>query len=479
MIVNFGRNIRFQPSQYLEPGTEDEVLQALNAHPDRRFRAVGARHSWSTLLPAEDICISLKHLNSVKLTTHSNGRVVATVGGGCTIHRLLELLNHEGLTLPTVGQITSQTVAGAVATATHGSGRYSLSHYMRGIRIAALSNGKAVVHSFQRGPEMAAARCSLGSMGIILEVQFVCVAQYDVAETRVLAESMEQVAKLEYRNSIQEFQLVPFWDEFEVVARRSAKANDTSSGLKIWLQRVYRSVWYGIVFHMLIVLLGRYRERRGLVRWFYQRVYPRLLLRDRLAVDRSDRILTWTGDRFVHFETEIFVTESHLNEAVEFVRIAMRAFATRKVPVSESFARWVSEAGMTERLHQLRGTWTHHYPVCVRKVLPDDSLVSMSAGTEACYAFSFVTWEKDRRDFRNFSSFLTRTMASAFNARPHWGKHIDLKAEEVVQLYPKFGRFQRICRRIDPKRQFGNSFVDDLLQASTATDSDESSESAK
>ena len=58
-------------------------------------------------------------------------------------------------------------------------------------------------------------------------------------------------------------------------------------------------------------------------------------------------------------------------------------FADRESLVPELFATSVREAGMSERLHRLRGSWVHHYPICVRKVLPDDTLVRELSGNRA------------------------------------------------------------------------------------------------
>jgi len=465
MIVNFGGNVKFEPNQYVEPKTEDELLQVLSSNPDRRFRVVGAKHSWSPLIQTDDVSISIKHLDAVKLTTQSNGRVLATVGGGCTIRRLLTLLNEHGLTTPTVGLITSQTIAGAVSTATHGSGRYSFSHYLKQVRLATFDpkTGQPVVRTFDRGLDMAAVRCGLGCLGVIVEVQFNCVPQYNVVERIKAVETMDEVLRLEHRNAIQQFYIIPHVDELYVAARRRARTQEGTSNWKSILYRLYWLLGIDVGFHLLILVLAYSHRSRRLIRGFYRRLFPRLILKDTVIVDRSDRVLTMAHELFRHFETELFVPESNIHEAVGFVQTAIDAFADRDSPVSGAFATRVHEAGMTERLHQLRGSWIHHYPICVRKVLPDDTLLSMSAGAEPWYAISFITYDRDRRDFRNFSAFMTRTMASAFGARPHWGKHFDLRPNEVRKLYPKFHRFNRIRRQLAPKSRFNNTFLDELM----------------
>jgi FAD/FMN-containing dehydrogenase len=423
------------------------------------------------LINTDGVCITLKHFDDVALTKNNDGRYLATVGGGCTIRRLLKLLNKHSLTTPSVGLITSQTIAGAISTGTHGSGRQSLSHYIKSVRLAVIDSetGQAVVKTYDRGPELAAARCGLGCLGVLISVQFYCIPQFAAAECTQVVDTVEDVLRLEDKYPIQQFYLIPHVDEIYVSTRREAQAWDGTTGLKSILYRIYCLLGIDFGYHLFVLLMGRFSRSGWFIRWFYRKVFPRVILRDTVVVDRSDRILTMAHELFRHFETELFVKESHLKDAVVFVNATVDAFADRNSLVSESFATSVKEMGMSERLHQLRGSWVHHYPICVRKVLPDDTLISMSAGTEAVYAISFITYDRDRRDFRNFSSFLTKTMATRFGARPHWGKHFDLSPEMLRSLYPKFDRFNRIRQKLDPDGRFGNAFLDDIMEPTTET----------
>ncbi len=466
MIENFGRNIRFQPKHIAEPKSEQELLQFLAENPRRRFRVVGARHSWSALIPTDDVSVNLRHLDSIRLTTRSNGRVMVSAGAGCTIDHLLRVLDRHGLTLPTVGQIRSQTIGGAIATATHGSGRYSLSHYLKGVRIAVFDpeTGKPAVRLIERGPDMAAARCSLGCLGIILEVRFYCVPQFQVTENIIEVDSLEEVLRLEHRCPLQQFYLIPHTGRICVAARRPARDGERTPRPVLWMRRSWRFVTVGLFMHLMIVLMARIRPGRRIVQAFYRRIFPRLFLRKKDFTDTAYRVLTEPQERFTHYASELYVPESAIRDAVPFVQAAIDAFANRDGPVPALFATKIAEADLTERLHQLRGTWVHHYMICVRKVLPDDSLLSMSAGSEPYYAFSFVTYDRDRWAFRGFSSFLSQAMAAAFGARPHWGMHIDLRPEEIARLYPKFDRFRRIRRRFDRRGQFSNAMIAELMK---------------
>lgn len=465
MIVNFGRNVKFQPDQFAEPRSEEELLRTLSSCPGRRIRVVGSRHAWSPLIATDDVCVSMKHFNDVALTKNNDGRYMATVGAGCTIRRLLKLLNKHDLTMPSVGLITAQTIAGAISTGTHGSGRHSLSHYIKGVRIAMFDpeTGQAVVRTYDRGPELAATRCGLGSIGVLISVQFYCIPQFNVAERVEIVDTVTDAIKLEDKFPIQQFYLVPHLNRFYVSTRREARSWDGVPGWKAVLYRAYWLFGVDIGYHLFILLMGRFYRSRWLIRWFYRKIFPTVILKTPTVVDRSDRILTMKHELFRHFETELFVKERYAEDAVSFVRAAVTAFADRDSLVPESFATRVKDAGMSERLHQLRGSWVHHYPICVRKVLPDDTLISMAAGAEPVYSISFITYDRHRIAFRNFSSFLTQVMADQFEARPHWGKHFDLPPETLRNLYPKFTRFNRLCQRLDPDRRFGNSFLDDIM----------------
>jgi FAD/FMN-containing dehydrogenase len=127
------------------------------------------------------------------------------VGAGCTLGALLRTLRHRGLTLPTLGAITRQTVAGAVATATHGSGEASLSNFVREMRIATYrpATGEPFVLTLSADSadpteqaELRAARCSLGYLGVVLSLRFECERRYAVEEELALVPSLDDAPGL-------------------------------------------------------------------------------------------------------------------------------------------------------------------------------------------------------------------------------------------------------------------------------------------
>ena len=179
-VANFGGNICFRPRCLYAPRTDDEVLRILNDHRDGAIRVVGAGHSWNPGIESTDVLIDMKHICHVHV---NEKRTRVTAGAGVRIGALLKHLSRRELTLPSLGLIDRQTIAGAVATGTHGSGRHSMSHYVEAMRIACYgADGAATVRTVDSGTPLRAARCSVGALGVVLEVTLPCVPQYHVRE---------------------------------------------------------------------------------------------------------------------------------------------------------------------------------------------------------------------------------------------------------------------------------------------------------
>ena len=143
IVQNFGHNLRFKPSHFYSPINKDELIDILEKHKSGKIRVVASKHSWSNLIETEDVLINMSHFDYVKIQ-ENNHETSVTVGAGCKVKKLLADLNRKGLTIPSVGLIDQQTIAGATATGTHGSGKHSLSHYIESLQLACFNeNGKS------------------------------------------------------------------------------------------------------------------------------------------------------------------------------------------------------------------------------------------------------------------------------------------------------------------------------------------------
>jgi len=132
------------------------------------------------------------------------------------------LERQSGGTLPSLGLITEQSIAGAVSTGTHGSGKHSLSHYIDEVRAATYdpATGKPVIRVISDGSELRAARCSLGSLGVIVSVGFWCRPQYQIEEHFRRYNGLDEVLAAETDYPLQQFYLIPWLWHREVCPSR-------------------------------------------------------------------------------------------------------------------------------------------------------------------------------------------------------------------------------------------------------------------
>lgn len=473
VIRNFGRNVWFRPRRVVAPRSEQEVLDLLDENANGKIRVVGSRHAWSPAIVTDDVLIDLQHFDEVEIDTDAAGDVWATIGGGCQIKRaLVELQTRANATLPALGMITEQTLAGATATGTHGSGRNSLSHYLEEVRLAAFDpdTGKARIFVIRGGQDLQAARCALGCMGVVLRVRLRCIPQYLISECIVRYDKIEDILAQEERFPRQHFFLLPHtWDWFGLHQCALAPRVGHVSRFT-WLFRLYSVLFLDIAFHLTLTALLKLPRKAELLRGYFRKVVPRIVLQNRTFVARSDHFLTIHIERIRHFEMELFVTRTHLLDAARYVQDILSYADGATNSIAPDFRVELEQIGMRHDLERLHGTFTHHYPVTFRRVLPDDTLISMASGVEEpWYAMSLITYDEPKNGFLPVADFLAHSMAALFGMRAHWGKHCPLTADETDRLYPKLALFREICNRYDAKGVFRNGYCQRVLGFAEAT----------
>lgn len=458
-IKNFGRNLEFTPAHRLAPTSVEEVLAILDEHRGKNFRAIGALHSWSDAPREEAVVLDMRHFEEVRVEQRGD-ETWAVIGAGCRIKHAVAVLDRQGLSLPTLGLITEQSIAGAAATGTHGSGRHSISHYVDEVTFAHFdpASGEPTVARISEPNTLRTARCSLGCLGIVLSVGIRARAQYQVEEHFRLHDQLQPVLDAEREYPLQQFYLLPHVWKYLVQHRCE------TSRRRSYLAPLYQVYWYLCVdlgLHACLLLLARILKIRRLIEFFYRHVALNTVIRNWYVVDKSPRILTMEHELFRHIEIEMFVRGDHLPAALDFTK-ALLQYA---MGLGELQADWLVQArelGVADGLEQLRGAYVHHYPICVRKVLADDTTLSMaSSEQQPYYALSFISyvWPSDRAGFLLFAQVLSHLAARMFGARPHWGKVCPVDHNMVAQLYPELGAFRECCRRFDPDGAFTNDWA--------------------
>jgi L-gulono-1,4-lactone dehydrogenase len=464
-FVNFGRNQVFEPKAVHAPSSEEELLQILDANRGRRFRVMGRLHSWSPAAVADDVLLDLRRLRQV--TVRENGDAPFTeIGAGCQIKEVLEELSKQGYTLCSLGLITEQSIAGAVSTSTHGSGRHSTSHYVLGVRLAHFDpqSGKATIREISEGDELRAARCSLGSLGVITSVRVAIRKQYMIEEHFRRYANLEEVLAKESEFDLQQFFLIPWrWDFF---AQHRRESKSPHSGLA-WLYRLYWALGMDVGLHLAVWPLAKLLPAFS-TKIFFRHIVPLTVPRGWKVVDRSDRQLTMEHELFRHIEIELFVTRSRLQNALEFVTWFLKVLGRESAPPPDFVCSLTPELSHQLEVAAAGFTYTHHYPICIRHILPDDALISMSCDhNESSYAISLISyaWPSRRDEFFRMSELLTESMVKLFGARAHWGKYCPKDHTQMPALYSRWNQFAEIRNRLDPDGALSNDWASNLFNS--------------
>lgn len=181
---NWSGRHRARPTELRFPRSEADAAAIVRAAADggRTVRAAGAGHSHMPLIPTDGVIVDTSGLSGVMDTDAL--RRTARVWAGTRIHALGRPLHDAGLALANQGDIDRQSIAGACATGTHGTGAAlgNLSTAVLGARLV-LADGELVECDADRHPELwRAARHSLGALGLITQLTLQLRDCYKLAE---------------------------------------------------------------------------------------------------------------------------------------------------------------------------------------------------------------------------------------------------------------------------------------------------------
>jgi hypothetical protein len=288
-----------------------------------------------------------------------------------------------------------------------------------------------------------------------------------------LYESFDEVITAENEYPLQQFFLLPWLWKYLVQHRREVSAPRSRTA---WLYRVYWFFGIDLGMHLILLTLVRILGGASAVRFYFRYLGLKMAIRRWRVVDKSPAILIMEHELFRHVEIELFVERRQLRSALEYTREVIEYFAGNEEAVTQATRQHLQQLGMLDELVRAANSYTHHYVICVRRVLADDTLISMASGNgDDWYAISFISYARpaDRDSYMRFAAFMARTMAELFSARPHWGKICPLDRNQFEILYPRLNEFRSICEAFDPGRIFRNAWTERILfgdQRTTSAD---------
>jgi xylitol oxidase len=203
---NWAGNYTYSAREIRRPRSLDELRAIVSTEPS--VRALATRHSFTDLADAE-LLVGFTELPGAGAITVDASAMTVTVGPAVTFAQLAGALNRHGLALANLASLPHISVAGSIATATHGSGDHNgnLATQVRGLSI--LTSAGEVVEISAEDSRLRGAAVHLGALGVILEVTLAVVPYYEIAqhvferlEWEALLAHLDEVFALGYSVSV-------------------------------------------------------------------------------------------------------------------------------------------------------------------------------------------------------------------------------------------------------------------------------------
>ena len=441
----WAKTFHSRPELYLRPQSIAEIQKIVTAarRCRQRLTVVGSAHSPNDLTCTSSWTINLDDFNQVLSVDKQTN--VAVMQAGIRLHMTGAALKEHGLAMPNLGSIDSQSIAGAISTATHGS---SLQHGLLSDSVIALkimlANGRVVLCSAEQNTDLfRAALVSLGALGIIVEITFQAVPTFDI----------EWVQSLHTLDAILTGWDEELWTRAEFVrvwwlpySKRAVlwKADKTTKP-----RRPPKSSWYGgaLGYHTYHVLLY-------LAQWV-----PRLL-----------PTIEWFvfGMRygFGDGRSTTAVVDGHeglLMDCLYSQLVNEWALPLEKGPEAiKRLSAWLNgDEEMAKIPMTSRGLYVHA-PIEVRvsntlPALPRPYLDPTNASGPTLY-FNATLYRPYHRDppchERYYEAF--EYLMKELGARPHWAKNMQtVSNDDLTSMYgDDLKEWSRIRHEVDPEGMF-------------------------
>jgi FAD-linked oxidoreductase len=419
------------PAAFERPVTTEEISAAVTRAADKGWtvRVAGSGHSFTDAVSTDGLLLSLERMDRVMDLDPEAGLV--RVQAGITLNALNQALADEGVALPNMGDVDVQTVVGATATGTHGTGARlpTLSAGIHAMRLV-LADGSVTEINEDDDPEaLRAARVGIGCLGAVAEVVLKVGDAFvleGIDERRPLDDVLERIEEIVDSNDHFEFLSFP---HSRLVHARTNNRVDVPAR-----PRSRAGAWANDVLLTNHAFGVACRLGRRVPSWIpaINRTVTRLGGKNS-RIDRSDRIFT-TPRRVRFTEMEYAIPRAYGADAVRAVH------------------RMVEERGFAVP-----------FPMEVRFVASDDAFLSPAHGRDTCYVavhmFERMQWEPYFR--------AVEEIMDGFGGRPHWGKRHFQTAETLRPRYPEWTRFAAVRARLDPEGRFTNDYVRRVLGPST------------
>lgn len=415
--VNWAGNYTYSTDRLHLPTTTAEVQRLVKTCS--KAKALGSKHSFDGIADTTGDQISLKQMQEMTINAETSA---VTVDAGVTYGKLSPYLDQHGYALHNLASLPHVSVAGACATATHGSGdkNGNLSTAVSAIELVT-ADGEIVQLSRERdGDRFAGAVVGLGALGVLTKVTL------DLQPTF-------QMSQVVYEN-LSFDQLEKHFDEIFSAAYSVSLFTD-------WQHHRATQVW-------LKSRIGDRALSAAKPDFFGAKLATRKLhpLADHSAENCTDQLGIpgpWY-ERMPHFRMN-FTPSSGAELQSEYF-----------VPRERAFQAILA-------VEKLREQVTPHLFITELRTIHEDNLWMSPCYKRSAMTIHF-TWKPEWPAVRKLLPMIEEQLAP-FDVRPHWAKLFTLPSSELKQRYAKLADFQALRQHFDPGGKFRNQFLDQNIGA--------------
>jgi len=410
-LKNWAGNFEYSTSRLDHPQTVAQMQELVRQY--RKMKVLGTRHCFNRIADSTEHLVSSQNLNNV-ISLDKQARKVTT-GAGIRYGQLAEYLNNNGFALHNLASLPHISVAGACATATHGSGNLNgnLSTAVAALEMVTAAGEIVTISREKNAAEFEGVVVGLGALGVVtkltLNIQPTYMVRQDVYENL----SMDRLANHfdEIMSSGYSVSLFTDWQKKNIS--------------EVWIKRRIEG------------------ERPDLQPEFFgavpatKNLHPIAELSAENCTEQMGAPGPW-HERLPHFrmgftpssgkelQSEYFVPRQHAYKAILAV----------------------------EKLHEQIGP---HLLISEIRTVAADNLWMSPCYKQDCATIHF-TWKQEWPAVSKLLPEIEKQLAP-FNARPHWGKLFTMSPQKLRSLYQKLPDFQQLIAKYDPQGKFINEFL--------------------
>ena len=410
--TNWAGNYEFRAPEVRTPESVQQLQELVSTSP--RIRALGTRHSFNDLADSAGALVSLVDREpEPRLDTE---RMTVSVAAGTRYGVLASWLDARGFALHNMGSLPHISVAGAIATGTHGSGNAlgSLATAVSGLQMV---TGEGQLLEVDRThPQYDGMVVSLGALGIVTRVTLDIQPTFHVRQD-VYTALPWSVALANFEAITSSAYSVSLFTDWRGDALQTAWFKTRLSAGE---PGSMPSTMFGAMASTTETSLAE-GENNTTVQGGIPGPWSERLPHFRLDSTPSN------GDEI---QTEYFVDRRQAPDALAAVRAIGHSIAPHLL--------------VTE----------------LRTVAADD--LWLSQATERPSLAIHFTWKNEPEAVARLAPQIQAALAP-FDARPHWGKWNTMTVDDIALLYPKLPEFVVLAERMDPQHRFRNAYLERVL----------------